>query len=127
MKNKMQVLSGVLVLLLYITGCEKVQYVPATGNLPAIVSFSKNIVPILKNNCISCHGSSGSSAMTPPILAGADAYKDLFESADTISPENSDLYLMVSRKASNPMPPSPTLTDVDVAMLLKWMKQGAKK
>lgn len=68
------VLSGGLILLLFITGCEKVQYILATGNIPAVVSFSRNIVPILNNNCVSCHGSSGSSAMTPPILTGADAY-----------------------------------------------------
>jgi len=126
MKNKMRILSCVLILLLYMTGCEKAKVGLTAENLPAFVSFSKNIVPILNNNCISCHGSSGSSAMTPPILEGANSYKNLFESADTVNPENSDLYLMVTAKASNPMPPSSGLSDYDAGMILKWMKQGAK-
>jgi uncharacterized membrane protein len=125
MKNKTQILSCVLILLLYMTGCEKVQYNPA-ANLPAIVSFSKNIVPILNSNCVSCHDSSGSSAMTAPVLSGKDAYQNLLESADTISSKTSDLYLMVTAKAINPMPPSSGLSDNDSGMILKWMEQGTK-
>jgi uncharacterized membrane protein len=126
MKNKMQILSFVLIVILYMTGCEKAKVGLTAENLPAVVSFSKNIVPILNSNCISCHGSSGGSAMTAPVLSGENVFQNLIESADTINPESSDLYLMVTAKASNPMPPSSELSDYDAGMILKWMKQGAK-
>ena len=126
MKNKIQFISCAFTLLFFFTGCEKAKIEPATNNLPTFVSFSKNIVPILNSNCVSCHGSSGSSAMTAPVLSGVNTYQDLLASADTISPANSDLYLMVTGKGDNPMPPSSKLSDYDAGLILKWMQQGAK-
>ena len=125
MKTTINFLSCVL-MLIFISGCEKNKYSP-TADIPATISFSKNIVPILKANCITCHGASGSKAMTLPVLEGVKAYKNLMEAADTINPETSDLYLMVSGKASNPMPPDPDkLSYNDIQVILKWMKQGAR-
>ena len=125
MKTAIKILSCVLILI-NVTSCEKYKYSP-TANLPSTVSFSKNIVPILDQNCFTCHGASGSKAMTPPVLEGINAYKNLIEAADTINPDTSDLYLMVSGKARNPMPPDPNkLSDYDIQVILKWMKQGAR-
>lgn len=117
---------GCALFLLYITGCEKDTIRNSASDLPATVSFSKNIAPILNNNCISCHGASGSSAMTPPVLQGVNTYQDLMASVDTIKPEESDLYQMVIGKGDNQMPPSSLLPANDASMILKWIQQGAK-
>ena len=125
MKTTIIFLSYVL-MLIFISGCEKYKY-STTAGLPLTVSFSKNIVPILKQNCISCHGASGSRAMTLPVLEGVNTYNNLMDVVDTIEPETSDLYLMVTYKVKNRMPPDPDkLSDYDIDLILKWIKQGAR-
>ena len=98
-------------------------------NSPAItgtVSFSKDIQPILTKSCAlsGCH--SGSVA---PNLSSATAYNALtngnFVSVGT--PANSLVYLWLTGKESATMPLGATNNPSNInALMLAWIKQGAK-
>lgn len=96
---------------------------------PDTISFSKQVLPILVNNCAitSCH-----SGRTPEgnfNLEASVAYATLSKSGsgyiDTLNPRFSVLYSsMVS--VSQPMPPSGKLDKCTLAIIEKWMAQKAK-
>lgn len=96
--------------------------------MPQIVSFNRDIKPILSSNCAisGCH--SGSTPEGNLNLEPSLAYNQLKKSGsgyiDTSDPKGSVLYSsMVS--VSDPMPPLGNLDPCSIELILKWMQQGA--
>ncbi|HEY4786577.1 MAG TPA: hypothetical protein VIH57_11030 [Bacteroidales bacterium] len=82
------------------------------------VTYSNSIVPILSNNCYSCH-----SNATYQSGGGVkfENYTDL-----KVYVDNGKLYNAVAHTGPYPMPPSsPTLDDCKLADFKKWINAGA--
>ncbi len=83
--------------------------------------FSLEIIPIFNNSCNSgsCHGAGG----IPPDLSPANAYADLFarNQIDTVTPENSKLYIKCAPGGSMNKYCQPG----DPELILQWIKEGA--
>ncbi|MBI4945633.1 MAG: hypothetical protein HY840_04440 [Bacteroidetes bacterium] len=100
------------------------------SSLPDTVSFSKNILPILQNNCnsIGCH--SGINPTGHLNLDTSLAYSQLMQHGkgyiDTINPKYSLFYIQMT-SVSKPMPPSGNLDACTTQMVLKWIQQKASK
>lgn len=88
------------------------------------VSFSQEIIPIFNQSCneSTCHGGQFS-----PDLRPANAYNALWDGGyiDTMTPEQSELYIWVYGQGRFPMP----LNGADPAIytpILNWIVQGAQ-
>lgn len=98
-------------------------------SLPAVVSFSKDIQPILQKNCstVGCH--SGSSPKKNFNLETSVAYNQLLKPGsgyvDTLNPRYSVVYSSLVSTSSR-MPPSGRLDPCSIDMIEKWMLQKAK-
>jgi hypothetical protein len=94
------------------------------------MSYTYNVVPILKNNCYSCH-SSGNSVGSIGILL--DSYHNLMNFVDTTNVNFSYLLGDIRHDPSNsaitftPMPyMKPMLDSCSINQIVAWVKQGAK-
>ncbi len=102
-------------------GCEQV--------LVDTVSFTRDIQPILTQNCAvsGCH--SGNDPRSNFNLDASVAYAQLMEQGsgyvDTINPKISVVYSSLVSK-SQPMPPSGRLNQCSIDLIEKWMQQNAK-
>ena len=108
---------------------------PAPANSPAI-DFSRDIKPILSNNCFFCHGpdpaerKGGKDGLRLDTEAGAWADQGGAFAVVKGEPEKSELIKRVT--ATDPdlqMPPKATgkrLTEREVSLLKEWIKQGGK-
>jgi hypothetical protein len=111
--------------ILIMISCTKTTTVPL-DNTPAItttVSFSKDIQPILTKSCAvsGCH--SGSVA---PNLSVATALQN-GNYLNTTTPENSIVYLWLTGKKAVAMPAGSANNPSNInALMLAWIKQGAK-
>ncbi|MCA9138885.1 MAG: hypothetical protein KDB00_19070 [Planctomycetales bacterium] len=95
------------------------------------VSYSRDIVPILQQNCVACHRAKQAEGglsleTTKSLLVGGDSGA-LWEGTD---PESSLLYARVTDE-DDPMPPDDNnvgakrLTQQQLALVRKWITQGA--
>ncbi|HRH65355.1 MAG TPA: hypothetical protein PLU53_03585 [Bacteroidia bacterium] len=112
--------------------CEKDNYfVPAdvviNPNVP--VSLSSDIQPIFDASCATsgCHDGQNDD----PNLTPGNAWQGLFDTGDidTLNAENSKLYKRIAGISGNLMPPASSggaLPAGQVALILNWIKQGAK-
>ena len=104
------------------------------ATLPAKISFNDNVGPILSENCYYCHGQDATARQAdlrvdrpefafaprkngpPPIVKG--------------HPESSSLVARISSKDPNQMMPPPSsrksLTPEQIALLTKWVRDGAQ-
>lgn len=91
------------------------------------VSFSREILPLLSDNCLSCHGQDAGHRK-------ADLRLDTRDGAlAVIKPGNVDASELIKRIISNDpeelMPPEkshkPRLTDAQVSLLKRWIEEGA--
>jgi hypothetical protein len=99
---------------------------PAAAQEP--VRFSRDVLPILSDKCLSCHGGDASGRM-------ANLRLDTREGATTkvVVPGKPDESLLLKRvtetNAFRLMPPArshkPRLTDAEVATLRRWIAEGA--
>ncbi len=120
----------VFVACLFLTGCGKKHTPP----LPAMVDFNFDVKPILVQKCYLCHGPDSSGrkgGLRLDTFEGATAA--LKEGGHAIIPGNpGDSKLIFRINASDPeqvMPPPETkltLTEREIALLTKWIKQGAE-
>lgn len=124
---------GVWLLLVTVMGCRNNKMVNATPELvcttPVEVSFNKDVLPILVNNCATSGCHSGQKPEGNFNLEASIAYKTLSKRGsgyiDTITPRYSVLYgAMVSE--SDPMPPTGKLDKCKLEVIEKWMQQKAK-
>lgn len=119
-----------MLLIAVITGCQKDTTLiikPQQVTVASVVSFSKDLVPIFSKNCAvtGCHATGGH---TPDLMADK-AYTSLMSKyIDTKTPESSIVYERLTGKLSPAMPMGkPTNPSNINALVLAWIKQGAKK
>jgi len=93
-----------------------------------IVYFNKDVLPILNSNCAmtGCHDAG--TASEGIVLS---SYSQLMNAAIVVpnNPGNSDLIDVITETRPDkvmPPPPRPKLTAAQVALLTKWINQGAK-
>lgn len=129
-KQRWFILGGVLAVFLILTFSSTSD----PYNLPNTVDFNYDIRPILSDNCFTCHGPDSSSRMANLRLdTEADAKAILKSGRSAIVPHRPQKSSLLSRvKSTDPaiqMPPpemNKTLSKREVALLQKWIKQGAK-
>ena len=87
------------------------------------VSFTADIIPIFNSSCnlSGCHSPGGKS----PDLTITNAYNSLTGYINTADPQSSELYLWMTGKKGTPMPVGGVNKDFN-ALILAWIKQGAK-
>ncbi|HNQ61750.1 MAG TPA: hypothetical protein PKJ62_05120 [Bacteroidia bacterium] len=106
----------------------KKEQIKPVCDLPDVVSFSNDILPIFNANCglSGCH--SGSSPEGNLDLTTTNAYAQLTSGSsgyvDTVNPELSVLIASM-RSVSDPMPPSGNLDDCNINLIMKWIGQSA--
>ena len=101
---------------------------PLAQNTPAgsvsAVSFSKDIVPILDNKCVNCHGADR-------IEEGLklETYNDVFagsKNGAVVVPGDASNSLLAELVANHKMPKrGAKLTDPQVQLIMDWINQGA--
>src|SRR5258708_12395705 len=98
-----------------------------TGRSP--VSFTRDVLPILSNNCFACHGPDEQQRKT---RFHFDTREGAFAKRGVIEPGNADESLLIEMVTHpNPkqrMPPlesGHTLTDKQISVLRKWIDSGA--
>ncbi|GAB5554807.1 MAG: PSD1 and planctomycete cytochrome C domain-containing protein [Saprospiraceae bacterium] len=102
--------------------------------LPKTVDFNYDIRPILSDNCFTCHGPDSSSRKANLRLDTKEAATAILKSGKAaIVPHHPGKSSLLARiKSTDPgfqMPPpemNKTLSKREVALLQKWIKQGAK-
>src|SRR5262249_137523 len=107
--------------------------VPASELLPAKVEFNRHIRPILSNNCFQCHGPDSAQRKADLRLDQADSAFAKRGDHAAIVPgnlEKSELWRRVNTTEKlKHMPPAKTgkqLTEHQLALLKRWIEQGAK-
>src|SRR6476646_9283278 len=119
---------------LYTSSCS--DKTTATGN-EEMISYNFQIRPIFSDKCFKCHGPDANKREAGLRLDIAEeAYKALKEHprAHAIVPGNPDLSELFVRVSSTDtsiqMPPPeshlPSLTEPEIALIKKWIQQGAK-
>jgi ankyrin repeat protein len=95
---------------------------------PSRVDFARDVQPLLRQNCVSCHGPSQQ-------MAGLrlDRRRDAMRGSTfgtVIGPGNGEasrLYLRISGTQRGPqMPPTGALKDEQIALLKAWIDEGAE-
>ena len=115
----------------FLFSCKKKDPQPAPDpyqqQLPSVVSFSTNVVPIFNSYC----NSSGCHSATSPAaglnLSPASAYTSLMAKHETytVTPSGSNLYIEVTN-GNMPIPPAASLSSYNQQLILKWITQGTK-
>jgi hypothetical protein len=110
------VISGFV---LYLSGCSKESEDKLAGNTTCDttnVSYSRQIVPLLQNNCYSCHGGA-----TPSTGIRLDTYTGL-----QVFAANGFLSAAVTHSGTvTPMPYGlPQLPSCEVNTIVAWVNQG---
>ena len=96
------------------------------------VDFEKQILPILRRNCLSCHnsqkGEDGVNLETPQTIAkGGDTGKII----EAKKPESSSLFRVAAHMSKPVMPPAgnkagaKNCTPEELALLKQWIEEGA--
>lgn len=89
------------------------------------VSFQLDIQPIFNQECIMCH--TPMMGLEPNLKSGF-AYNSLM-AGDGITPgdsEGSELMEMLRGGGDNPMPPGYKMSPTKIALIAKWIDEGAK-
>ena len=121
MRTKIYRFFPVILILLIGQSCEWEQLEPVdVGDLPETVSFATHVQPIFTANCTKCH-----DGTTPPNLLPDDSYIELTGAGyiKTDDPEKSKIYKSIKPGGSM----SSYASDLDRAMILKWIVQGAEE
>jgi len=89
-----------------------------TATPPATISYQKDVYPIIKQNCLSCHDASNHFG---GIVIGN--YEQV-----ALSGKSGELYnsIMLSSNGKAYMPKGGRLMDCEIAIIKAWVDQGAK-
>src|SRR5215469_17917786 len=101
--------------------------IPVQLSAQSSVDFSKDVQPILQENCIGCHrGDSAPSGLQLDTAAGV--LKGGSSGAVVVPGDagKSILAQRVSDAAGNQMPPNGPLAKEKIALIVDWINQGAK-
>jgi Protein of unknown function (DUF1553)/Protein of unknown function (DUF1549)/Planctomycete cytochrome C len=106
--------------------------IAADAPMPAVIEFNRDVRPILAESCYACHGPDahkreaklrldteaglfGKGATTKPVVAGKLAESELIKRVTSTAPE----------QQMPPVDSGKTLSPRDIAVLKKWVEQGA--
>lgn len=128
-------ISGVL--FIYSSSCKNENNNRTEAGTKEFISYNFQIRPILSDKCFNCHGPDANKREAGLRLDIAEeAYKALQEHprAHALVPGNpalSELFLRVSTTdTAIKMPPAtsniPPMSEAEVALIKKWIEQGAK-
>ena len=127
--KKRPIILIMILFALFLNGCkydfilpEQVTTVVNTGGQP--ISFATQIAPIFSagDKCVACHKSGGQA----PDLTSANAYSQISSKfVNTGSPETSLIYLEPS-PANTADHTWKKYTSTEAALVLAWIKEGAK-
>lgn len=124
-------------LLFVLVSCgEDTSYIDEEGPLPETVDFNLHVRSILSENCFACHGPDAMAREADLRLdIEEEAFLPLGENGDRYAivrgrPQQSELYKRIISDDPDYKMPSPTsnlsLTDREVALLRRWIEQGAE-
>ena len=88
----------------------------------AKVSYEKDIVPILKDNCYSCHNAKKKKARVD-LQSG---YNGVAKIVTAEKPDDSRLFKCLIGKGAKQMPPKRMLAEETIAKVKSWIAEGAK-
>jgi len=92
---------------------------PAAEAIPAQVSYSKDIWPVIEKYALSAHGGKGGIFL--------ESYSDIVKYVVAGNPEESMLYnSLIGAKGVPLMPPGNPLPSATIQLFYDWIKQGAK-
>lgn len=116
--------------------CESSNDYSGNGPIPEVISYNRDIRPILSDNCFTCHGPDANKRKAGLRLDIAEeAYNALKEHPQLHAlvpgkPKASAAYLRItSRDETEVMPPPEAnrrLTERQVRLIERWIRQGAK-
>ncbi len=92
--------------------------------IPDVVSYSNDIQPLWDQDCVSCHKPN----FSPPDLTAANSYLELTKNNKYVIPGNaasSVLHKSLMWDGAMPMPTSVQWSDSKIALVAKWINDGA--
>lgn len=122
------IIAATLGVVLLVTGCEDNKMQDELPLVKDSISFSRDIQPILDSQCAGCHN----PANVKPDLRSGYAYESLMEGDEEGiipgEPDESELVEMLewAEESNNPMPPTTPLSPLNLALIRKWISEGAK-
>ena len=94
-----------------------------------IVFFEREVAPVLKNRCFSCHSHEAGKAKGGLVLDSRSGWETGGKSGASIVPGNPGGSLLIKavhyQDKDFQMPPKEKLPDVEIALLEKWIAMGA--
>lgn len=126
-----------IVIVLIVASCYQSNSIFKKNTEPETVSYNFHIRPILSDKCFACHGPDAKKREASLRLDLEEtAFLPLKETKGAFAlvpgkPEESELYRRISSKDPEYQMPTPEshlglLTDEEVGLVRKWIKQGAK-
>ena len=100
-----------------LSACEY-EWIEIEVEVPDVVSFTDHVMPIFENDCVSCHGPSGSA----PDLSAEAAYNSLI-SGNYVNLDNPSASLIYTSMTTGTMKDYATLGTPEI--ILRWIEQGA--
>ena len=99
----------------------------APVNKAAETSFTKNVLPILKQHCYECHSHETGKAKGGLVLDSRSGWAKGGDSGPVVVPGKPDESLLIRavRYEDNEMPPTGKLPDELIARLKQWVSAGA--
>ena len=92
--------------------------------IPDVVSYTKDIQPLWDQSCVSCH----KTGATAPDLSAANSYSALTVNSKYVVPGNatvSKLHKSIVGDGAALMPPGAKWSDSKIALVDKWINDGA--
>ncbi|MGI9532824.1 hypothetical protein [Lutimonas sp.] len=122
MKNLTKILT-LIAMGLFLTSCYYDEFPETVVEIPDVVSYEQDIMPLWEGECVSCH-----QGNTPPDLRPANSYNSLLNGFVVAGDsENSILYLsLIHAPGIAPMPTATSKWPSGQTDLVKaWIDQGA--
>lgn len=82
----------------------------------SIMSYQRDIVPILENNCVSCHSGAG---------ANADVHLDSYQGVYDVASVGLLMGVTWHEATYTPMPPNYQLDSCSLVQIKKWVLAGS--
>ncbi len=122
--KRLSAIIGILLIIGFISSCEKESFVPAPPAdpndtiPPDSISYSADIQPFWDADCVSCHGGT-----IPPNLSTGVSYDALTNGGyiDLANPTSSGIYTKIAPGGSMEQ----YSTSANTSMTLQWIEEGA--
>ncbi len=127
MKTSIKLIFTLLLVSLILTACDNDKSVEP--GVKDNVSFALDIQPILTEKCATCHNP---TEVEPDFREGLayESFEELIAEGDVIpgNAEGSELVEMLEGVSAdgNTMPPSGLMSETNIALVKKWIDEGAK-